>query len=57
MRKIIQITVIPDRDCNNPELFALCDDGKLFYSNITLTKGWCEALPIPQDGDKNESNT
>lgn len=56
MRKIIQIAAIPagvnGYSSNSGQLFALCDDGKLFsfvLSQYVTKNPWFEIEPIPQD--------
>lgn len=57
MRKIIQIEAIPEGEGTYAGVFALCDDGEIFYSRGNSKSEWVRLPKIPQDGDKNESNT
>ncbi len=49
-RKIIQISAIPDSENNLSGVFALCDDGTLWWSAVTDDSGaWIRLRDIPQD--------
>lgn len=49
-RKTIQIAAVPETDGNYPGIFALCDDGTIFYLRLG-TDQWHAEPPIPQPGD------
>ncbi|MFU2079319.1 hypothetical protein ACLQ91_01865 [Avibacterium endocarditidis] len=53
MRKIIQICSNYNSELTNGEsLFALCNDGSVWWSDATLDFGWKRLLDIPQDESK-----
>ncbi|HMV01681.1 MAG TPA: hypothetical protein PLJ37_01005 [Chitinophagales bacterium] len=56
MRKPIHISVIPlgSNYINDEVIYALCDDGTIWYTSITGTVdySWTKVNPIPQDGSQ-----
>jgi hypothetical protein len=50
MRKITQIAVSPDTKATFPCLYAVCDDGTVWFMNLERSRGvWEREEPIPQD--------
>lgn len=49
-RKIIQITIgVPTEGFNYNVLYALCNDGTLWWKNEVEGSQWHLDIPIPQD--------
>ena len=59
MRKITNLVTMPASESNYLTLFAVCDDGAVFYqvyrslSDLPITTKWCK-LPLPpqEKGDE-----
>lgn len=55
-RKIVQITAVPWTDCSESgnsytshiELFALCNDGTVWFRNAGGGGPWVQIQPIPK---------
>ena len=52
MRKPIQIAVTAETESAFGSIFALCDDGSIWYKDDSFSTKWVKVDDIPQDDEQ-----